>query len=295
MTWTLSTSLDEYTAAAGEFLAAYPAQNTVLLTIADHLAAGESGGGSAGGEARFGWWRPAAGGPVRAAFAQTPPQLVQLGQAPVEAAAELARALAGERTTDRTTERAGERMAVPGVGGEAAAAEAFAAAWVQVVGGSARRVQRLRLYRLGALKPPVVAGQLRRADPEDRELLIGWTHAFADEVSATIPDVAAAVDRRLSAGNFHLWEVGGRTVAFAGLSSALAGMVRVGPVFTLPEQRGRGYGSAVTAAVSTEALRRGASEVLLYADLANPTSNSIYQQIGYREVEDRVVIAFDAE
>lgn len=280
MTWTLSTSLDEFTAAAGEFLAAHPVQNTVLLTIADHLAAGESFGGDPQSAPCFGWWRPVAGGPVRAAFAQTPPQSVQLGLVPVEAAAELARELAGERA------------AVPGVGGEAAAAEAFAAAWVQAVGGSARRTQCLRLYQLDELKPPVVAGRLRRAEPDDRELLLGWTRAFADEVAATIPDVAAAVDRRLSAGNFCLWEVGGRPVAFGGMSRALAGMVRVGPVFTQPEQRGHGYGSAVTAAVSTEALLRGASQVLLYADLANPTSNSIYQKIGYRAVEDRAIVEF---
>jgi predicted GNAT family acetyltransferase len=32
--------------------------------------------------------------------------------------------------------------------------------------------------------------------------------------------------------------------------------------------------------------------VLLYTDLANPVSNSIYQRIGYRDVEDRVVLSF---
>jgi predicted GNAT family acetyltransferase len=58
--------------------------------------------------------------------------------------------------------------------------------------------------------------------------------------------------------------------------------------------RGRGYGSAATAAVSREALATGADEVLLYTDLANPVSNSIYQRIGYQPVEDRVLLAFSA-
>jgi len=72
----------------------------------------------------------------------------------------------------------------------------------------------------------------------------------------------------------------------------VAGMLRVGPVYTPPELRGHGYASAVTAAASLRAREAGAQEVLLYTDLANPTSNSIYQRIGYRPVEDRVVLAF---
>ena len=73
------------------------------------------------------------------------------------------------------------------------------------------------------------------------------------------------------------------------------GMVRIGPVYTPPERRGRGYASAATAALSQRLLDAGAEEVLLYTDLANPVSNSIYQRIGYRPVEDRVVLAFSAD
>ena len=72
-------------------------------------------------------------------------------------------------------------------------------------------------------------------------------------------------------------------------------MVRIGPVYTPPERRGRGYGSAATAAASQRLLEAGAEEVLLYTDLANPVSNSIYQRIGYRAVEDRVVLDFTAD
>ena len=72
-------------------------------------------------------------------------------------------------------------------------------------------------------------------------------------------------------------------------------MVRIGPVYTPQKRRGRGYASAATAALSRRLLESGAQEVLLYADLANPVSNSIYQRIGYRPVEDRVVLAFSAD
>jgi predicted GNAT family acetyltransferase len=70
-------------------------------------------------------------------------------------------------------------------------------------------------------------------------------------------------------------------------------MVRVGPVYTPPELRGRGYAGAATAAASQAALDVGVREVVLYTDLANPTSNALYQRLGYRPVEDRVVFSFE--
>jgi GNAT superfamily N-acetyltransferase len=76
------------------------------------------------------------------------------------------------------------------------------------------------------------------------------------------------------------------------VTRTVAGMVRVGPVYTPPELRGRGYAGAVTATVSHVALDAGVTDVLLYTDLANPTSNALYQRIGYRPVEDRVMLSF---
>lgn len=72
----------------------------------------------------------------------------------------------------------------------------------------------------------------------------------------------------------------------------VAGVTRVGPVYTPPEGRRNGYGTAVTAACTAGALQAGAEHVVLFTDLANPISNSIYQQIGYRPVSDRVILSF---
>ncbi|WP_436840003.1 GNAT family N-acetyltransferase [Streptomyces althioticus] len=56
--------------------------------------------------------------------------------------------------------------------------------------------------------------------------------------------------------------------------------------------RGRGYGAAVTAAVSQAARDAGAEHVLLFTDLANPASNSLYRRIGFQPVSDhRTVVA----
>jgi predicted GNAT family acetyltransferase len=64
-------------------------------------------------------------------------------------------------------------------------------------------------------------------------------------------------------------------------------------VYTPPERRGRGYAGATTAAVSQAALDAGVREVVLYTDLANPVSNALYERLGYRGVEDRVILSFD--
>ena len=108
-------------------------------------------------------------------------------------------------------------------------------------------------------------------------------------------DQAAVARDKLSYGGVTVWEAGGGPVSIAGVTRQVAGMVRIGPVYTPPEARGRGYASAATAAVAAAPRsRRARRRSLLYTDLANPVSNSIYQRIGYRPVEDRVVLAFSA-
>ncbi|MEV4678910.1 GNAT family N-acetyltransferase, partial [Actinomadura sp. NPDC049382] len=69
-------------------------------------------------------------------------------------------------------------------------------------------------------------------------------------------------------------------------------VARIAPVYTPDEHRRRGYGAAVTAAATRAALDVGAEDVVLFTDLANPTSNGVYRRIGYRPVEDRVVLSF---
>ena len=123
---------------------------------------------------------------------------------------------------------------------------------------------------------------------DDTGLVQAWFGAFHDEA---MPDRPAGgtdemVARRVAAGLLLLWEDGGQPVALAGFSRPSAGVSRIGPVYTPPDARRRGYGTAVTAAATRAALDLGAADVVLYTDLANPTSNSIYQRIGYRPDHD---------
>jgi predicted GNAT family acetyltransferase len=106
------------------------------------------------------------------------------------------------------------------------------------------------------------------------------------------PGAADAVERILRTGRAWLWSVDGRAVSLAARRAPEAGSARIGPVYTPPAERGHGYGSAVTAAASREIVDLGATPVL-FTDLANPTSNRIYQALGYRRVEDRALRIFE--
>ena len=98
-----------------------------------------------------------------------------------------------------------------------------------------------------------------------------------------------------TAPSLRAWRLGlawlDEPVSIAAATPVLAGMARIGPVYTPPQWRRHGYGSAVTAAASGHAVARGATEVVLFADVTNPTSNSIYQQLGFRPIADDVVLA----
>ncbi|MFJ9522494.1 GNAT family N-acetyltransferase [Kitasatospora sp. NPDC101801] len=278
MTWTLSPSLDEFRAQAGDFLAAHPAENTVLLTLVHNLT---EGGPHVFGpdDPQYGWWRPGSGAPVVGAFARTPPYPLRLSLMPERAATELALALAGTELS--------------GLGGGVAPAHAFAAAWAAESTVTANE----RLYRLGTLvdPSPLPAGTVRPATADDVELLVRWFGEFVAEAELAVPgeNHRPTVERRTAGGHLHIWEHRGTPVSFAGVSPVIAGMSRIGPVYTPPEHRGRGYASGVVAAGSAHALAGGAAEVLLYTDLGNPTSNSIYQKLGYRAVEDCVSLSFE--
>jgi predicted GNAT family acetyltransferase len=176
------------------------------------------------------------------------------------------------------------RERVPGLSGPADAMQALAQAW-RAVGGQAAVVSRRKLFRLAELRPPQppAAGRPRMAGPADRALLAEWLATFAVEVGDVMPDPARVVDRRLENGGLLLWEVDGVPVSLAGITRPVAGVARVAPVYTPAALRGRGYAAAVTAEISRRALEEGLA-VVLFTDVANPTSNALYQRLGYRPV-----------
>jgi GNAT superfamily N-acetyltransferase len=281
MAWQLTEDLETFLTAAGSFLRARAAPNTIMLTAAELMRAK---GVAAYGDASplFGW-RAGPGGTVAAAFLHTPPFPVVLTDMTAAAAAELAADLASR----------GHQA--PGVNATPGPGAAFAAAWEEHTGQPARTGMRMRLYALDTLLPPdpPPPGQARTADAGDRDLMLAWLDAFKDEAQPAGPNESErVVNDRVGWGGLVLWEHEGRPVSLAGRNPAAAGQARVGPVYTPPELRGRGFGGAATAAITQAALDDGAEGVVLFTDLANPASNTLYQRLGYRPISDWVVVRF---
>jgi predicted GNAT family acetyltransferase len=184
------------------------------------------------------------------------------------------------------------------VNGPAAISRAFAEQWQALTGVPFSIGFRERAYRLDAvITVTSVPGAMRRAAESDRDLLARWTVAFSAEAGTEPVDGPEWADRILATDpalrGVYLWEDGGVVVSLAGYSGPTAHGMRIGPVYTPPEWRGRGYASAVTAALSQMLLDGGRQFCFLFTDLANPTSNKIYQQIGYCPVCDVDVYRFD--
>ncbi|MFD4676597.1 GNAT family N-acetyltransferase [Lentzea sp. NPDC058450] len=216
-------------------------------------------------------------GKVIGSLVRTPPWPFQTADLPV-AAAELAVRVITEIDPDG-----------PGVTGPKERSEAFATAFADATGKTYRESLATRLYRLGTLAPPTVPDSWRLATEADVDLLGAWRREFLIEAVPEAPNegTTEAMRGSLKLGTGHvLWESDGTPVAWASGSLPEAGMTRVGPVYTPPGHRRHGYGAAATAAVTRWALDQGAADVLLFTDLTNPVSNSIYQRIGYRPVED---------
>jgi predicted GNAT family acetyltransferase len=156
-----------------------------------------------------------------------------------------------------------------------------------------------RIFQLTRVRPPAeVPGRLRRGEARDRARIGEWVAAFTREAMGPhtpvdAPDAVA--ERWLSspARGLYFWEVEGQVVSMAGTSGPTPNGLRIGAVYTPPEQRRRGYASALVAALSQRILDGGRRFAFLFTDAANPTSNHIYQAIGYEYVCDADEYYFD--
>ena len=277
----------EFLAAAGDYLAADPVVSTVVTTVAYRLLSQQAGKIT---QPDRDWWLvagDASGAVVGAAmrtapFAPYPPFLLPM---PDEAAVALARAL---------HERGEEVLAVNGA---LPAVELLAAELTRLGGGQVQVNQHTRLHELGELLwPAPVPGHLEAATEDDVELVTEWFGAFmgdADEQAgrprgASAHEVPGRAEmlHRLRAGQLWFWisETGER-VHLTGVNPPSFGVARVGPVYTPPAQRGRGWASNAVAEVSRQIQAEGA-RVCLFTDQANPTSNKIYAALGYQPVVD---------
>lgn len=264
--WHFTEDVHDFFARTGGFLRSCPALHTMPLTVTGKLRTAGTDG------TVFGWFEQR--GEVRAICYRRPTRRLSLtgltsGQAD---------ALAVHLT--------GLGLPLSGVTADHGTAAAFAEAWRRHAGAVAARNLWVRLYRLGTLTPPepVPEGRGRVAVERDHERVVRWCGDFVAEVGETPTDWAGS---RFADKHFTFWETpDGAPVSTAGWTPVVAGMVRVDPVYTPVHLRGRGYAGAVTVEVSRAALAGGATDVVLFADPANATSNALYRRIGYVPVTD---------
>ena len=270
----------DFLAAAGDHLTAREAEHNLILGIAGTLLGDQDSSDVPPYFAVVARERE-----LVAAALRTPPWNVVLSEVDDPAALQLL-----------VDDLAGEEL--PGVTGPPAAAEQLAALWTARHGGSSEQVMEEQIYQLTRVIPPPApaGGRPRRATSEDRGLLLDWVVAFHEEA---LPAEGGDRARRgieawdpQTGRQFWLWEDGGQPVSLVGAGSPTPNGIRIGPVYTPPEHRGRGYASTLTASVSQRMLDEGRRFCFLYTDLANPTSNKIYRAIGYEPVADALMVRF---
>jgi uncharacterized protein len=227
---------------------------------------------------------------ITLAAAITPPHNLLLAYRPEAAPAEVE---AGLQALAANLQENG--WSVPGVIAESELSRRFAQIWAALRGKRFHVETEERVYELRQVIPPPhpPSGKLRTAASQDLETVVAWHMAFNTEIfgSADASFSRKTVSRRIGSGDIYLWDDGG-PVSMALRTRPTVHGESVGGVYTPPEMRGHGYASACVAAVSRIILDSGKQHCNLFTDLANPTSNSIYQKIGYRPVCDFTVHIF---
>lgn len=149
------------------------------------------------------------------------------------------------------------------------------------------------IHQLSQLQPlPDIPGGLRAAEERDRPLLEAWCRAFEQESFGELRDDPVRwSDRRLAQQDIYLWEVppvqgspDSSPVSMVGGNAFDEQGGCIGPVYTPPEHRRQGYGTAAVAGLSQQLLDQGCTACYLFTDFANPTTHQIYQTIGYEMV-----------
>jgi hypothetical protein len=187
----------------------------------------------------------------------------------------------------------GDGRAVPGVNASVALAQAFATDWETLSSQTRRDEVRQRIYRLERVADlPLRDGVLRHASSADEDLVGRWIAEFQAEADHDDDRERARLSAKSRIGlrEIYLWKdpEDDEPRAMAGRSRPTRNTITVNAVYTPPELRRQGYATAAVARLSQALLAEGYPMCVLYTDLANPTSNSIYQRIGYERVADAV-------
>lgn len=188
---------------------------------------------------------------------------------------------------------------IPGVTTEKILAEYFAKEYTVHTGLNVKTMMNQRIYELTAVNPVVQkVGKIRLLDEKDMPFFPYWVEAFYAAASygkteMSIPQDADPYLYRLAARKLYVLEDNGVPVSMAGYTREMQTAIGIAFVYTPPYHRKKGYATSIVAQISELALEKGFTKCVLYTDLANPTSNSIYQKIGYTPICDSLQLKFE--
>ncbi|NQW19781.1 MAG: GNAT family N-acetyltransferase [Chloroflexi bacterium] len=181
---------------------------------------------------------------------------------------------------------------IEGVNGPADATLEFADEWERLTRCNLEIRTNLRLYDcIKVANVELAAGHSKQATQDDFELVKHWRQAFRNDVNSTIGTTDEVIRCHINEGRYYLW-VTEHPASMAHLAGETVNGGMIGAIYTPPEQREHGYATAVTVAATQVILDRGKKFAILYTNLANPTSNSIYQKIGYKPITDSTAWKF---
>ena len=255
---------------ARTFLEAFEAENTLLLGVSSWLAAHPERI-----ELSPYFITVEENGKVQAAAMMTPPYNLVLTRAKRDALMEI------------VDQMLSKKIHLPGVNGPAETSQAFNEVWTKKTGRPFRAHRSLRLYQLRqVIPPPTVNGRIRLIANSDANILRGWIHNFNAEIGEQAEEDASKTFQRLLADRrLYVWE-DKDLCSIAAWGGPTSHGVRISLVYTPPELRQKGYATVCVATLSQLMLDSGKQFCCLFTNLSNPTSNRIYQRIGYEQVCD---------
>jgi predicted GNAT family acetyltransferase len=180
---------------------------------------------------------------------------------------------------------------LPGVMASKPEAITFASTWQSLTEQSFQLKIALQVHQLEkeTVQPITKAsGSLRLATESERDLLINWGKAFEQEAlgdNSSESEHQSWFNRHLKNKSLYVWQ-DQVAVSMAAFGGATPNGIRINAVYAPPEYRGKGYATSCVATVSQYLLTQGYQYCFLFTDLANPTSNHIYHQIGYRPIQE---------
>lgn len=172
----------------------------------------------------------------------------------------------------------------------------FAEKWEIETGKSHQLLMDQGLYRLDQVDENLAEspGNWRFANDSDCHLIEAWYTLFEGEAGLPITgrdDVKKRIAAFVKNQEVFLWENEGKVVSMMKKARPTKRGITVSMVYTPQIERRKGYARTMVAACSKELLKKY-EFCVLYTDMVNPTSNKIYQEIGYKKIADSVQLGF---